>query len=157
MMIALLWILALAALLLSWSQGRQRTRQALVLAGRSLGKLALPLLLMVAAVGLALALLPPQVIGQLFKLHGATGFLLISLVGALVTIPAPVAFALAGSLLEMGASPAALAAFITTVTMVGVVTAPLEAAHFGRRFTLIRQTLSLAMALTVGLAMGEVL
>ena len=50
-----------------------------------------------------------------------------------------------------------MASFLTTLTMVGIVTAPLEIATFGRRFTLLRQSLSLALALLVGAVMGVLL
>ena len=61
------------------------------------------------------------------------------------------------SLLGMGASPAALAAFITTLTMVGIVSSPMETGYFGWRFTLLRQSLSFAAAIAIGLLMGRLL
>jgi uncharacterized membrane protein YraQ (UPF0718 family) len=112
---------------------------------------------MVALVALGLALLPPDLLSELFRQNGFAGFALVSLVGSLIAMPAPVAFPLAGALLKLGAGLPALAAFITTLTMVGVVTAPLEAAHFGRRFTLTRQLLSLLLALSIGALMGAAL
>ena len=42
-------------------------------------------------IGLVLALLPPTLLTDLFRSHGIAGFLLISFVGALVTMPAPIA------------------------------------------------------------------
>ncbi len=41
--------------------------------------------------------------------------------------------------------------------MVGALTAPMEIKAFGRRFTLLRQSLSLALALLVGALMGGLL
>lgn len=149
-----LFIIAAAALLLSWGADRQRTVAAVRLAGRSLLGLVPAILGMVSLVGLVLALIPPHVLQKLFAAHGIGGFVLVSLVGSLVSMPGPVAFPLAGSLLRLGANPAALAAFITTLTMVGTVTAPLEVSYFGRRFTLLRQLLSFASAILIGLLMG---
>jgi len=57
----------------------------------------------------------------------------------------------------MGASLPALASFITTLTMVGILTSPLEVKAFGRRFTFIRQFLSLILALLIGALMGVLL
>lgn len=54
----------------------------------------------------------------------------------------------------MGAPPASLAAFVTTLTMVGTVTAPIEISYFGKRFTLLRQSLSFITAILIGLLMG---
>jgi len=111
------------------------------------------LLTLTAAVGLTMALVPAATIARLFRFHGVAGFFLLSAVGALLTVPAPVAYPLAGALHRMGASLPALASFITTLTMVGVLTAPLESATFDRRFTLLRQSLSMLLALGVGALM----
>lgn len=148
---------ALLAVSISWSKDRDRTLSALKKSLRSLLALVRPILAMTAMVGLTLALIPPAQLSKLFAVHGTIGFVLIALVGAMVTMPAPIAFPLAGTLLGLGVSLSALAAFITTLTMVGIVTAPLEAQHFGRRFTWTRQALSFALALAIGGIMGEVL
>ena len=115
------------------------------------------LLSMIALIGLMLAITPQQVLTRLFNVHGLAGFALTAVVGAAITIPAPVAFPLAGSLLKLGASLPTLATFITTLTMVGTVTAPMEIAYFGRRFTLVRQSLSLVLAILIGGLMGVIL
>jgi uncharacterized membrane protein YraQ (UPF0718 family) len=67
------------------------------------------------------------------------------------------AYPMAGSLHQMGASLAALASFITTLTMVGLLSAPLEVKAFGRPFTILRQGASLILALAVGALMGVLL
>ena len=74
--------------------------------------------------------------------------------GVAIMLALAIAFPLVGSLATLGAPPAALATFVTTLTMVGLVTAPMEISHFGRRFTLLRQGLSFAAAILIGLAMG---
>ena len=80
--------------------------------------------------------------------------MLVSAIGSLITMPGPIAFPLAGSLLKLGAPPATLAAFITTLTMVGIVTAPIEISYFGKRFTIMRQSLSFITAILIGILMG---
>jgi len=152
-------LVAITVLALAISQAKdpERTRQALRIARRSFVALIPGLLGMTALVGLVLAALPPQVLSDLFRHDGPLGFLLVTVAGAVVTMPAPVAFPLAGSLVKMGASLSSMAAFITTLTMVGLVTAPLEAAYFGRRFTIWRQGLSFILAVGIGVAMGVVL
>jgi len=152
-----LFAAALAGLAVSACKDRSRTRAALIATLRSGVGLLPSLLGLTAGVGLTMALVPGAMIARLFQAHGAAGFFLLSGLGALLSIPAPVAYPLAGSLHRMGASLPALASFITTLTMVGVLTAPLEVKTFGRRFTLVRQTLSLVLALLVGGLMGVVL
>lgn len=146
--------ITLIALMVSFRKDRERTQKALFLSYRSFMALVPSLLGMTGLVGLVLALIPQDLLGNLFKFHGIAGFVLISLVGAVVTMPAPVAFPLAGSLLKLGASLPALAAFITTLTMVGLVTAPMETAYFGKRFTIVRQSLSFILAIMIGILMG---
>jgi len=107
--------------------------------------------------GLVLSAIPKGALADLFKFHGIAGFALISLVGAVLTMPAPIAFSLAGSLLKRGVSPSALAAFITTLTMVGTITAPMEIRCFGKRFTAVRQGLSFGLAIIIGALMGVIL
>ena len=45
---------------------------------------------------------------------------------------------LAGSLVQKGAHLIAVAAFLTTLTMVGLVTMPIEIEHFDKKFAIIR-------------------
>ena len=154
-----LWLLlfTLIAVAVSYWKDRARTRKALGMGAKSSLKLLPGLLGMTALIGLLLALLPPRLLVNLFDSHGILGFFLISAVGALLTVPAPVAYPIAGALLQKGVSLSALAAFITTLTMVGVVTAPLEISQFGRRFTLLRQGMSFGLALIIGCLMGVLL
>jgi uncharacterized membrane protein YraQ (UPF0718 family) len=149
--------ITLTALMVSFWKDRERTRKALLLSYRSFMALVPSLLGMTGLVGLVLGLIPQDMLSNLFKFHGIEGFVLIALVGAIVTMPAPVAFPLAGSLLKLGASLPDLAAFITTLTMVGLVTAPMEMAYFGKRFTIVRQSLSFILAIMIGVLMGAFL
>ncbi len=149
--------LALTGVALSALRDPARTRAALAQAGRAGLGLAPSLLLLTAALGLSLALIPPAALARLFQSHGVLGFFLLAGVGSLLTIPGPVAYPLAGSLHQMGAGLPALATFITTLTMVGLLTAPLEVKAFGRRFTVLRQGLSLGLALLIGALMGVLL
>lgn len=157
MMSAVLYGATALAVLVSWRLDPERTRRALRIGAKSLHGLAPRILGMVALVGLVLALVPPEVIRKLFSYGGIGGFALVSAIGSILTMPAPIAFALVGSLFKLGAAPASLAAFVTTLTMVGVMTAPMEISAFGPRFTLLRQTLSFVMAIAIGLLMGAVL
>ena len=157
MMSAVLFSITAVALVVSWCVDREKTRRALKISTKSLTGLAPRILGMVAMVGLVLALVPPNLLTRLFSFRGIGGFALISAIGSIITMPAPIAFPLVGSLFKLGAAPATLAAFVTTLTMVGIMTAPMEIAYFGKRFTLIRQTLSFVTAIIIGLLMGEFL
>jgi uncharacterized membrane protein YraQ (UPF0718 family) len=72
-------------------------------------------------------------------------------------IPALISFPLAASLLRSGATVTTIAAFITTLVMVGFVTAPMEVKALGRKFTLLRNGLSFVAALIIAGLMGVIL
>ena len=95
-----------------------------------------------------------EVIQNIFSDQSILGLILISLVGSVTLIPAFVAFPLAGSLLKAGASVTAVACFITTLMMVGIITATMEIKFFGRAFTVSRNILSFDFAIIIGLLMG---
>lgn len=154
MMSEVLFGLTAVALVVSWRVDEEKTRRALRISAKSFAGLVPRILGMIALVGLVLALVPPDMLTKLFSIRGIGGFVLVSAIGSIITMPAPIAFPLVGSLFKLGAAPATLAAFVTTLTMVGVITAPMEISYFGKRFTLIRQTLSFVTAIIIGLLMG---
>lgn len=156
-MLALTWSSVMVILALCYGKNPNRTISSLKKSLISAKALLPGLLAMIAFVGLLLAAFPEEQLIRLFALRSLWGFILVSLVGALVTIPGPIAFPLAGALLERGASPAILASFITTLTMVGLATAGIEISYFGARFTLLRQGLSFFAAIAIGLIMGGLL
>jgi uncharacterized membrane protein YraQ (UPF0718 family) len=156
-MLLAFWIATFAALALSFRKDQTRTLKSLRRSFGALKGLAPGLLGMIVFVGLILALVPEDQLAQLFKVKGIWGFVLVSLIGAVVTIPGPIAFPLAGALLNMGADRATLASFVTTLTMVGLASASLESSYFGKRFTMIRQGFSFTAAIAIGLILGELI
>lgn len=152
-----LYLTALAVLVLSYRRDRARTARALVIAWRSFTGLLPSMLGILGLVGLLLAVVPNTVLTGLFGGHSAGGTLLAALVGSVTMMPAFVGFPLGASLLEAGAAVDKVACFLTTLLMVGVVTAPLEISYFGPRFTYWRNALGFVFALLIGLAMGRIL
>jgi uncharacterized membrane protein YraQ (UPF0718 family) len=145
-------------LVLSLLKSRQKTKQSFVVAAKALWKMAPGLLAIVGVVGLILGLLPPETITRL--VGAEAGFLATAtaaVLGAVTLIPALISFPLAASLLRSGATVTTIAAFITTLVMVGFVTAPMEIKALGRKFTLLRNGLSFAAALVIALLMGVIL
>lgn len=156
-MIIIVWSLAIILTIFSFIKDKEKTWLALKNSAQSFKKLLRPILIMVILLGLIIALFPQEKLILIFNQKGLYGFFLVSLIGAIVTIPGPIAFPLAGALLKMGASPELLASFITTLTMVGISTSPIEISYFGKRFTLWRQSLSFVAAILIGLMMRGLL
>lgn len=88
---------------------------------------------------------------------GVRGIFLVAVLGSILHIPSIIAFPLAGKLLTGGASATVIATFITTLTMIGVVTFPLEARELGRRFALLRTGIGWIAAVVIGLLIGYIL
>jgi uncharacterized membrane protein YraQ (UPF0718 family) len=59
--------------------------------------------------------------------------------------------------MEAGAALTAIAAFLTTLTMVGFATFPIEKEYFGTKFTIYRNLFSFFAAISVALLMGVIL
>lgn len=155
---ALINLFALACLAVALSRDRRRALEAL----KEGFKVFIAVLPTMVAVALAVGLLtgfttPEQISSFIGEEAGVLGVIYADLIGAILHIPALVAFPLAAGLLERGASVGAVAAFITSLTMIGVVTLPLEARMMGRRFTVIRNLAGLGAAVAVALLVEAVL
>lgn len=139
-------------------RNRQKTVQALKMAGQSLMKM-LPLLVAVfGLVGLFQEFLPAELVTQwLGESSGVLGLLLGAGAGAVAIGPPLAAYPLAGSLLDAGAWPPAIAAFIVSWISVGIITLPFEAQTFGSRFALLRNAISFVAAMLCGLLLGVLL
>jgi len=153
-------LIALAAFFLIWSviKDRKKTKRVWKIARGTFLSMISELVAIMALVALVLAYTPPSTIKYLL---GNTNSFLSSVYGALIgtvtIIPAFIAFPLAKSLYHSGANLVAIAAFITTLTMVGFATMPIEIRHFGKKFTLYRNFLSFLLALVIAFGMGMIL
>lgn len=150
-----LYIAVGLALFLSFLADRKKTVRALKISWKKFRGM-LPLFsLTILLASLALGLLSRDTILHLLGGEGQLwGLLVASLAGSLSAIPGFVAFPLAGFLLEKGVSYMILAAFTTTLMMVGVVSFPFERAYLGTRVALLRNVVGLVVALAVSLAVG---
>lgn len=149
---------AVLCLLLSLVKNRGKTRTALLIAWNGTKRMAPSVLAVIAVIGLVVGFVPPRwIAASIGGDKGALGVLIAALLGAVLFIPAIVAFPLAKSLLDMGAGVMSMAAFITTLTMIGFVFLPLEIKELGKRFALLRNGLSFIAALIIAVVMGMVL
>ena len=135
-----------------------RTRQSLRIGGRSLWTL-LPLLIAVfGLVGLFQVFLSPEQVERVMgAANGWLSLLAGGAIGAISIGPPLAAYPLAGSMLDAGAWPPAVAAFIVSWISVGIITLPFEAATFTLRFALLRNSVNFGLALLIGLLLGIVL
>ncbi|MFO8060796.1 MAG: permease [Bacillota bacterium] len=158
MTVVLIYGFVAAGFALSLWKDPRRTLMALSVGQRALLKMLPSLTVVVGLVGLLAAVVPPELIGRyLGQGSGPWGTMAAAMLGAVMLLPSLVSFPLAAALLRSGATLMTIAAFITTLTMVGVVTASLEVKELGRRFTVIRNGLSFVFALLIAALMGVIL
>lgn len=153
-----LYIIAGALLLLSFVKDKKKTLLAIKKAWRAFENVLPQILTIMLIVGITLAILSPQVITRFIgQQSGFAGMLAASVIGSVTLIPGLVAFPLAAALVKSGAGFPQIAVFISTLMMVGVVTIPLEVKYFGRKVTILRNSLAFAFSFIVAFVIGEVL
>jgi len=154
----ILYGLAGAGLAFSYYKNRDKTRMALVKAWRAFENILPQLLSILIIIGLALAILTPQTISSLLGTSsGFWGVMAAALIGSVTLIPGFVAFPLAAALLNNGAGYMQIAAFVSTLMMVGIVTIPLEIKTMGKRATILRNVAAFVFSLISAVVIGVVL
>ena len=153
-----LWVITLIWFTISLFKDKKRTFSSIKMSSGMMKSIGSDIVAILLLIGLILALIPPEMLSD-FLVNNDNIFstIVFALVGCITLIPAFVAFPLASSLVESGAGIMPVVAFITTLTMVGVVTFPLEKREFGWKFTIIRNSLSLVFAVLIAIVMGVIL
>ncbi|MFZ5351839.1 MAG: permease [Bacillota bacterium] len=150
-----LWSLALPAVLYSYFRKKDMSKEAMRKAKGMMQGMLPDIIAIIFLIGLGLTIFTPEAIAKLLStLDITTGTFVAALAGCITLIPAFVAFPLVGSLIEGGANLIPAVAFLTTLTMVGIKTFPLEIKEFGLKFTLLRSFLSYSAALLIAFIMG---
>ncbi|HQO08739.1 MAG TPA: permease [Clostridiales bacterium] len=145
-------------LLISFKKDRIKTKAALHKSWRSFENILPQFLSVLMLIGIMLTLLNPETISMLLgKDSGWFGVVSASVIGSITLIPGFIAFPLASALLKYGAGYMQIAAFISTLMMVGIVTFPMEIQFFGRKATFLRNTLAFTFAVSVAVMIGMVL
>jgi len=157
MFTAILYGAAGAGLLASFIADRLKTKKALLKAWKAFENILPQFLSVLVIIGLALAILTPAAISRLLGTGSGIYGILVSLaIGAITLIPGFVAFPLAAALLKNGAGYAQIAAFVSSLMMVGIVTLPMEFKVFGKKAAILRNAFALGFSFLAALAMGVI-
>ena len=152
------YIIAAVALGFSWFKSKEKTILALKKAWKSFENILPQFLTILLLIGFVLSVLTPQQISALIGGDsGWVGVMLASILGSITLIPGFIAFPLAAALIKSGAGYMQIAAFISTLMMVGIVTIPMEIKFFGKKAAYLRNGLAFIFSLFVALIMGVVL
>ena len=149
--------LAIVLLLLSFIKDKKKTKMALKKAWKAFENILPEFLVVILLVGFLLAILNPETISKIIGAEsGWFGVILAGIIGSITLIPGFVAFPTAAILLENGAGYMQIAAFISTLMMVGIVTLPVEIKYFGKKISIMRNILAFLFSFIVAIIIGMV-
>jgi uncharacterized membrane protein YraQ (UPF0718 family) len=152
------WGVAILLFIVSISKSRTETKEAAIRSRGMMKNMIGDIIGIIFLIGLVLTFIPPESIESFLGSENTLmASIIAALAGSITLIPAFVAFPLVGSFIDVGASIIPAVSFLTTLTMVGFVTFPLEKKEFGMRFALTRNALSFAAALVIAALMGVIL
>ena len=121
-----MWVGTLIFLAISLAKNKAKTKQALKMAFNMGKGMAISIFTIIFAIGLILTFLPPEEIAVFVgKQPAFIATVASALLGTITLVPAFIAFPLVGTLVDAGVGIVPSVAFLTILTMVGVVTSPL--------------------------------
>lgn len=149
--------LAIVLLILSFVKDKKKTKMALKKAWKAFENILPEFLVVILLVGFLLAILSPETISKIIGAEsGWFGIILAGIIGSVTLIPGFVAFPTAAILLENGAGYMQIAAFVSTLMMVGIITIPVEIKYFGKKVSILRNTLAFFFSFLVAFLIGMV-
>ncbi|NME36438.1 MULTISPECIES: permease [Fusobacterium] len=152
------YILAFLGLIFSFIKSKEKTKKALKKSWKSFENIMPQFLSIILLIGMMLAILTPEEISKILgDKSGIMGIIIGAIIGSITLIPGFVAFPLASALLHNGAGITQIAAFVSTLMMVGIVTIPVEITYFGKKVTIIRNLSAFIFSLIVAFIIGGVL
>lgn len=153
-----LYLTATVLLIISFSKDRKKTKKALKKSVKAFENILPQFISILILIGIILSILDPATISRLIgEQSGLLGMFSASIIGALTLIPGFVAFPLAAALLNSGAGFMQIAVFVSTLMMVGIVTIPMEVQYFGKKATILRNSLAYVFSFLVAIIIGMVL
>src|SRR6056297_1714985 len=148
-------IITFSILFYTFIKDRNKAKKALTKALLKFVNLLPMMLVIIILIGLIFGFIPPELIkSYLGSAQNIMEIVAAALFGAITMIPSLVALPLAGSLIEAGASYTPIAAFVTTLTMVGIVTLPIELKEMGKKLTILRNVFAFVFAIIISLLIG---
>jgi len=154
----ILFILTIVLLVISFIKSKEKTKMALKKAWKSFENILPQFLSIFILIGIMLSVLTPETISKLFgQQSGWLGMAVAAVIGSITLIPGFIAFPLAAALIKSGAGLMQIAVFVSTLMMVGIVTVPIEIKYFGKKTTILRNSMAFIFSFIVALIIGGVL
>jgi uncharacterized membrane protein YraQ (UPF0718 family) len=156
--IIIVGILTGVSLLLSYVLDKDKTVLGIKKGGKMFFNILHPFLNLLILISVVLFFVPASfIVYYLGANSGWFGFGIAAFIGSIILVPGFIAYPLAATLLKQGATYAAVAVFMTTLMMVGIVTMPLEIKYFGKKAALLRNVFNVFAAIIIGVLMGRLM
>ena len=154
----ILYSLALILFLVSFIKDKEKTKKAFKIAFTSFENIMPQFLSLIVFVGIVLAYVQPETISKLIGASsGFIGIIFSAVVGSITLLPTFVAFSLGNTLIFNGAGYSQVAALISTLTLVGIMTFSMEAKFIVKRAAFLRNFLAFLFSFIVALFVGKVM
>ncbi|MGL6108046.1 permease [Romboutsia sp.] len=154
----ILYTICTVLLVISFLKDKNKTKLAIKNGLKSFEAIMPQFLFIIIIVGIILSTIDTQTISSFIgKESGLFGIAFSSIIGSITMMPTFVAFSTGDSLLKSGAGYPQVAALISTLTMVGVLTFSLEAKYIGKRAAFFRNFFAFLFAFIVAFFVGGIL
>jgi uncharacterized membrane protein YraQ (UPF0718 family) len=145
-----IYFITLVSLLISFLKDTKKTKKAIKIGAKKLWKITPTFLSILIVISIVLSVIPNEII---VKYLGSStsyfGVLIAAIFGSITIIPGPISYPLAGILVNQGVAYSVVAAFTSSLMLVGVLTFPVEKKYFGKQFAILRNLISFVIALLI--------
>lgn len=153
----ILYLITILLLVISFFKDKKKTKIALKKALKAFENILPQFLGVIVLTGILLSIFNTDTISSFIgDKSGFIGTLISAIIGSITLIPGFVAFPTAAILLQNGAGYMQIAAFISTLMMVGVITFPVEKNYFGVKFAIIRNVSAFIFSFVVAFIISRV-
>ena len=154
----ILYSIAIIFLIISFFKDKKKTKTAIITGLKSFENIMPQFLSIIIIVGMLLSFLDAETISHLIgESSGVLGVIFSAIIGSITMMPTFVAFSLGNTLLINGAGYSQVAALVSTLAMVGIVTFPLESKYIGAKAAFLRNFIAFLFSIIVGLILGKVM
>ncbi|MBU5316018.1 permease [Clostridium bornimense] len=154
----ILYTLSLILLIISFLKDKKKTLTAMKTSIISFEKIMPQFLGIIIIVGIILAIIEPSTISKLIgNSSGFFGVLLSAILGSIVLMPTFVAFSTGNMLLQSNAGYPQVAALVSTLTLVGIMTISLESQYIGKKAAILRNFIAFIFSLIVAILIRKVI
>lgn len=154
----ILYLIVFVLLIISTIMDAKKTKKALKIGIHSFVKLMPSIVPLMIFIGITLAVVSPHTISLILgENSGILGVLLALTLGSVAFMPSFVAFPLGANLLTHGAGYPQIAAFISSLMAVGIISIGVEIKYFGKKSSILRNLSGVVASILFSLIVWRVM